>query len=185
MPNPRSLLVVASSILPACGASGEDRVEPRGVFEVQHVTLAAGTGPDAPALGGHCLLAEPLVDPASQPVCAVLELGPPGCACDPSRGLAPPSAADAALVAAAEPGDACVCAVSAVAEGDPRARCEQIPGPTGDENGFCYVDPARAHGTDAVVAVCPETRKRLLRLVGAPSQPGASPRHLAFVCRTE
>jgi hypothetical protein len=50
--------------------------------------------------------------------------------------------------------------------------------------GFCYVDPSQGQGSDAVVAGCPSTARRLIRVVGAPDKyrSAPAPGRVYFAC---
>jgi len=63
--------------------------------------------------------------------------------------------------------DVCVCEVSQLV-GDERAACQAGDADTGQSYGFCYVDPEQGVGSEAAVASCPATEKRLLRFMGEP-----------------
>lgn len=60
-------------------------------------------------------------------------------------------------------------------------RCQNDPTDDPAADGFCYVDPGAAPpvGSDAVVASCPATEKRLLRFVGEATDPAGASLFLA------
>jgi hypothetical protein len=59
----------------------------------------------------------------------------------------------------------CVCELAQLS-GEERASCQAGDADTGMAYGFCYIDPTRGLGSDAAVASCTASDKRLLRFMG-------------------
>ena len=121
--------------------------------------------------------------------CSMFELSFPaaGCLCDVARGRgAAPAAFESAVRERAAvnglcdvDGDAscdsaCICELLQLAGTDLES-CQNDDVVPDDVYGFCYIDAEAGIGNPALVADCPESQRRRLRLVGADvPAPGAS-----------
>lgn len=142
-------------------------------------------------LGAVCLPRRLSVDPATGTIgCAIVEAIPPDasvadpawCNCEANGRRTPAADLQSSIRSAMERSGNCgasplpICTeycfcqlnqlLAGTSDGD---RClnqlniEQ----TSPKPGFCYVDPSQGQGSDAMVAGCPSTEKRLIRVVGA------------------
>lgn len=173
----------SSSGLPECDSS-------------QSTTMAtAGDAPLPPGSFLQCLARSPEISlQTGSASCLVLELtdapSPDACACDAANGRAPLSAAhegarDVAIKAAAAKGKSvsCVCEIVEVTDTDGRNACQSdiqetpVDMANNPIKGFCYIDATTTPptGNPELVASCPETEKRGIRVLGDPAvTPSAS-----------
>lgn len=172
------LLPLAACLLPlaGCGHDVKESGPPVGSCETTH-TLQVSTDSPGPnnRIFGSCMDISPPIDKDGQAACLVLDLLPPGstCHCDASRGRAPVSAAHQAAVPA---GTGCACEVLQIT-GIDEETCQydetDNPVTAGDTplNGWCFIDGTRNPpiGNLKLTAPCPLSEKRIIRLVGQPS----------------
>jgi hypothetical protein len=144
----------------------------------------------ADKLRAPCLPRALARDARGQVACLLIEGRPSagGCGCEAPRSDVPSEHAAALALAKAEadhrglaPG--CFCEIEQLA-GDSLAACQNELAPEA-VHGWCYVDATTSPpvGDPALVADCPSTEKRLIRLVGDAEV--ATGGHLFIVCNTE
>jgi hypothetical protein len=70
----------------------------------------------------------------------------------------------------------CLCRIAQTLEPEAKRACENDPVEVlaSDVSGYCYIDPARGVGNEALVKECPETQRRMLRFVGSVPAPKSS-----------
>jgi hypothetical protein len=173
----------SSSGLPECDSS-------------QSTTMfTAGDVPLPPGGFLQCLARSPEISPQTGSAsCLILELtneaSPDACACDAANGRAPLSAEhqgakDVAVKAAAAQGKSfnCFCEIVQLVDTDGRSACQNVVQETPVDmannpiKGFCYIDATTTPvtGNPELVASCPETEKRGIRVLGDPAvTPSAS-----------
>ena len=178
------------SFVAGCSDSGASRSGLPECDSSQSTTMAtAGDDPLPPRSFLQCLARSPEPSPQTGGVsCLVLELtneaSPDACACDAANGRAPLSAEhqgakDAAVKAAAVEGKSfnCFCEIVQVVDADGRNACQSVTLETPVDmannpiKGFCYIDATTTPvtGNPELVASCPETEKRGIRVLGDPA----------------
>jgi hypothetical protein len=152
-------------------------------------------------LRGKCLPRKLDVDKRTGKVpCVVIEAVPSvngACnACDPNKArgeltgqneaLIPPVQARLAEIgqcgerAGRSCEDFCLCEILPAPAGPAEQTClnDKTASNSGDQYGFCYVDPENGRGSDAVVDTCPPTSKRKIQFIGEDTPANGS---VAFV----
>jgi hypothetical protein len=138
-------------------------------------------------LGGQCLPRPLKVNDAGVVPCVVVEAlhSPNGtCDCDPARGRAElvgdgvrlinPVRDQLAQIDHCGPDtgrsceEFCLCEIKPVQPGNAETTCLTNPqaSNSGDQYGYCYVDPKRGRGSDAVLEGCPSHQRRKIQFIG-------------------
>ena len=139
-------------------------------------------------LRGKCLPRQLDVDLETGKVpCAVVEAMPStngACACDPGRGRAEITGERQDLIGPVlkrldeidhcgentglRCEDLCLCEILPVQSGPAEQTCLTDPtaSNSGNQYGYCYVDPKAGRGSEAVVDKCPATQKRKIQFIG-------------------
>jgi hypothetical protein len=138
-------------------------------------------------LGGECLPRPLKVNDAGVVPCVVVEAmrSPNGtCACDPARGRADLVGDGERLISPvreqlAETGQCgpntgrsceeyCLCEIEPVPPGNAETTCLNNPqaSNSGDQYGYCYVDPKQGRGSDAVLEGCRSHQRRKIQFIG-------------------
>ena len=185
-----------ASFAAGCGARPEIDVPAGASCQAPSFTRSAEVSAAEPSEGefrtaGMCLDEAPYLDALGDASCFVLDMraGGGACACDAEQGLAPVTPEHARAAALGATSD-CVCEVRPIA-GDPAhvKACSSNGDIDGEVvvdgqplHGWCYIDPPR--GNPEIIAACPSEAKRMLRLVGAPTQQASVQRTVLFVCQT-
>jgi len=148
-------------------------------------------------LGGTCLPRALTVQDDGTLPCAVIEVVRPSsdyCACEAhgrtSVGADMSESVRGALENAAlcdvEGRDACrdmcLCELPQLA-GGARDQCLSQANieKSAEQAGYCYVDPSQSFGSEDVVAGCPTSQKRMLRIVGNSTNPAPAPGSWIFI----
>ncbi|NUO49377.1 MAG: hypothetical protein HOV80_11030 [Polyangiaceae bacterium] len=99
--------------------------------------------------------------------CAVIEaMQTSTCSCDSAGGREAPTEAELDVVRSEAEEATCFCAIQQFA-GEELTSCQKDVQPSGDLNGWCYVDPERGFGDASLTASCGAHEKRRIRFVGA------------------
>ena len=160
-------LALGSVVACACGSADADEA-------------VCDDGRAASALTRRCFNHELDADEGGRVACVVYRAFPSSyaaCACDQlgHRPATPPPWAVERLHRTGQcEGDPCCenhcfCELDQLS-GDDLQTCQNDPSPQPEPVGFCYVDPGRGVGSEAVVEMCPLREKRLLRFLGLGSQ---------------
>jgi hypothetical protein len=176
------VVVVAAMLVGACGESSASTApDPARADAGDASSDAANLGnffvDELPNPTGGCLPRSLSVDASGRIPCFMVEAVRGTCSCDSASGRAAVSdALDAAIRRQMERtsacggttgvvcSDFCLCMIVQL-EGAALTTCQTDVSAIGPP-GFCYVDPAQDAGTADLVAACPETEKRELRVLG-------------------
>lgn len=180
------LLIHVVAVAACSGDSATPGTAPAGCNPVG--TATSNVFVDAVSSDSECV-ARPLYVDQGQVPCRMLEATVGSCDCNAAIGRQAPDAgfADAVrsrlrAIGTCDSASGPPCAELCVREivqlkDEPLAMCQSDAGATGPP-GFCYVDPAAGLGDPSVVADCPATSRRKIRLIGA-STGGQSWRFIA------